>query len=189
MKVVSSQWSVVSKSLFCFGLCALIFSLCLRVDAQQPKKIPRIGIVTGNSNEPSSSMNIFRQTLQELGYSEGKNILFEYRATEGNRDRVPEIVAEVVRLRINILFSTQAIVIRAAKRATKTISIVMAITPDPVAMGLVDSLARPGANITGLTFLTRDLSGETTGITERDDSEALASRNPFDCGLHTIERL
>jgi putative ABC transport system substrate-binding protein len=115
---------------------------------------------TGNPNEPGSSTKIFRQALQELGYSEEKNILFEYRATEGNRDRIPEIVAELMRLKVNILFSTQAIVIRAAKQATKTIPIVMAITPDPVAMGLVDSLARPGGNITGLTFLTRDLSGK-----------------------------
>ena len=80
--------------------------------------------------------------------------------TEGNRDRVPGIVAELMRLKVDILFSTQAIVIRAAKQATKTIPIVMAITPDPVAMGLVDSLARPGGNITGLTWLTRELSGK-----------------------------
>jgi putative ABC transport system substrate-binding protein len=129
-------------------------------EAQQPIKIPRIGIVTGNPNEAGSYTKVFRQALQELGYVEGKNILFEYRATEGNRDRVPGIVAEVVSLKVDILFSTQAIVIRAAKQATKTIPIVMAITPDPVAAGLVDSLARPGGNITGLTFLTRDLSGK-----------------------------
>ena len=76
------------------------------------------------------------------------------------RDSVPGIVAELVSLKVDVLFSTQAIVVRAAKQATKTIPIIMAITPDPVAAGLVDSLARPGGNITGLTFLTRELSGK-----------------------------
>jgi putative ABC transport system substrate-binding protein len=115
---------------------------------------------TGNPNEPGSSTKIFRQALQELGYSEEKNILFEYRYTEGNRDRVPGIVAELVKLKVDILFTTQLIVARAAKQVTKTVPIVMAVTPDPVAAGLVDSLARPGGNITGLTFLTRELSGK-----------------------------
>ena len=141
---------------------ALLFALCSSAAAQQSAKVPRIGIVSGagNRNEPGSSIKIFRQALQELGYVEGKNILFEYRYTEGNRDRVPGIVAELVSLKVDVLFSTQAIVVRAAKQATKTIPIVMAITPDPVAAGLVDSLARPGGNITGLTFLTRELSGK-----------------------------
>ena len=141
-------------------LAAVILNPINPAIAQQPGKIPRIGIVTGAVSEATSYTEVFRQALQELGYFEGKNILFEYRATEGNRDRIPEIVAELMRLKVNILFSTQAIVIRAAKQATKTIPIVMAITPDPVALGLVDSLARPGGNITGLTFLTRDLSGK-----------------------------
>jgi len=141
-------------------LAAVILNPINPAIAQQPGKIPRIGIVTGAVSEATSYTEVFRQALQDLGYFEGKNILFEYRATEGNRDRIPEIVAELMRLKVNILFSTQAIVIRAAKQATKTIPIVMAITPDPVALGLVDSLARPGGNITGLTFLTRDLSGK-----------------------------
>ena len=141
-----------------FALCSLRFASS--AEAQQPTKVPRIGIVTGNRNEPGSRIKIFRQALQELGYIEGKNILVEYRDTEGNRDSVPGIVAELVSLKVDVLFSTQAIVVRAAKQATKTIPIVMAITPDPVATGLVDSLARPGGNITGLTFLTRELSGK-----------------------------
>jgi putative ABC transport system substrate-binding protein len=145
------------------ALCAFFLALSFPVQGQQPTtKIPRIGIVsgTGNPTEAGSSIKIFRQALQELGYSEGKNILFEYRYTEGDRDRIPGIVAELMNLKVDILFSTQAIVVRAAKQATKTIPIVMAITPDPVAAGLVNSLARPGGNITGLTFLTRELSGK-----------------------------
>jgi len=143
-----------------FALCSILLAPCSRVEAQQPAKIPRIGIVSGNRNEPGSSIKIFRQALQDLGYVEGKSILFEYRYNEGDRDRTPGIVAELINLKVDILFSTQAIVVRAAKQATKTIPIVMAITPDPVAAGLVDSLARPGGNITGLTSLARDLSGK-----------------------------
>ena len=150
-------------------------------EAQQPRKIPRIGIVsgTGNPNEADSSTKIFRQALQDLGYSEGKNIRFEYRYTEGDRERIPAIVAELVNLKVDVLFSTQAIVIRAAKQATKTIPIVMAITPDPVAAGLVDSLARPGGNITGLTDSYPRAERKTAGTTDRDDSTPLTGRNPF----------
>ena len=143
-----------------FILGALLLTLSSAVEGQQVSKIPRIGIVTGISTDPSSRIKTFRQALQELGYFEGKNILFEYRDNEGDRSRVPGIVAELVRLKVDIIFSTQAIVIREAKQATKSIPIVMAITPDPVASGLVDSLARPGGNITGFTSATRDLSGK-----------------------------
>jgi putative ABC transport system substrate-binding protein len=145
-------------TLLAFALSALLFAHC-QLDAQQHAKIPRLGIVINNS-DPSQSMDAFRHTLKELGYFDGKNINLEYRYTEGDRDRVPVIVSELVRLKVDILFSTQAIVIRAAKQATKTIPIIMAITPDPVAAGLVDTLSRPGGNITGLTLLTRDLSGK-----------------------------
>ena len=121
--------------------------------------------------------------MRELGYVEGKNILFEYRDNEGNRDRVPGIVAELVRLKVDILFSTQAIVIREAKQATKTIPIVMATTVDPVALGLVDSLARPGGNITGLTSSTRDLSGKRlellTGMIPRPSRVGILSGAGF----------
>ena len=154
----------LTLSPFPFALClvgALLLTPCFPAEAQQAK-VPRIGIVsgTGNPNQPGSSIKILRQALQDLGYVEGKNILFEYRYNEGDRHRIPGNVAELVNLKVDVLFSTQAIVVRAAKQATKTIPIVMAITPDPVAAGLVDSLARPGGNITGLTSLARDLSGK-----------------------------
>ena len=143
-----------------FILGALLLTLSSAVEGQQVSKIPRIGIVTGIATDPSSRIKTFRQALQELGYFEGKNILFEFRDNEGDRSRVPRIVAELVRLKVDIIFSTQAVVIREAKQATKIIPIVMAITPDPVASGLVDSLARPGGNITGFTSATRELSGK-----------------------------
>lgn len=111
--------------------------------------------------EPNNpSVTVFRQALQDLGYFEGKNIRFEYRYTEGDRQRIPGIVSELVNLKVDLLFSTQGIVIRAAKQATRSIPIVMAITADPVAGGLVDSLARPGGNITGITSLARRLTAK-----------------------------
>jgi ABC-type uncharacterized transport system substrate-binding protein len=152
---------IAPHSLFYFALCTVLFALCSSMEAQPAmEKMPRIGIITGTRSEATSYTEVFREALRERGYIEGKNIQFEYRATEGKRDRISGIVAELIRIKVNIIFSTQAIVIRAAQQATKTIPIVMAITPDPVAMGLVASLAHPGANITGLTFLTRDLSGK-----------------------------
>ena len=142
-------------------LGALLVALCFPAHAQQPAvKIPLVGIVRGDRNAPAPSIKLFQQSLQDLGYVEGKNIQFEYRYTEGSRDQAAKIVAELVGLKVDILFSTQAIVVQAAKQATKTIPIVMAVTPDPVQAGLVDSLARPGGNITGLTSLARNLSGK-----------------------------
>jgi len=151
----------MKKKITVLTLNALLLALCFPAQAQQPTvKIPRIGIVRGDRTAPAPSIKIFQQALQDLGYVEGKNIQFEYRYTEGSRDQAARVVAELVSLKVDILFSTQAIVVLAAKQATKTIPIVMAVTPDPVAAGLVDSLAQPGGNITGLTSLARNLSGK-----------------------------
>ena len=108
---------------------------------------------------PSSSIAL-RQGLRELGYIEGKNILLEYRYAEGKLDRMPNLVSELVQLKPAIIVVTAVPAIRAAKQATKTIPIVIISTIDPVVEGIVDSLARPGGNITGLSLLTRDLSGK-----------------------------
>jgi putative ABC transport system substrate-binding protein len=98
--------------------------------------------------------------LRDLGYIEGKNILFEYRSAEGKPDRYPSLVAELVQLKVDVLVSPTPGVIRAAMQATKTIPIVMVTTVDPVADGFIDSLARPGGNVTGITRLTQELSGK-----------------------------
>jgi putative ABC transport system substrate-binding protein len=130
--------------------------------AQQPAKIPRIGILSpsGDPNAPGPQVDVFRQGLRDLGYIEEKNILIEYRYIEGKLDRVPSLVAELVQLKVDVLVIGTLVAIRAAKDATKTIPIVMMIVDDPVALGIVDSLARPGGNITGFTRLTRELSGK-----------------------------
>ena len=131
-------------------------------EAQQQQKVPRIGYVTGSgdANNPGPYVEAFRQGLRDLGYIEGKKILVEYRYAEGKLDRIPGLVAELVQLKVDVLVATTLPAIRAAKQATKTIPIVMLTVQDPVATGIVDSLARPGGNITGLTTLARDLSGK-----------------------------
>jgi len=139
------------------------FAMCGAVaQAQQPAKVPRIGYLesSGGPNNPGPQVEAFQQGLRDLGYIEGENILVEYRYAEGNLDRVPDLVAELVQFKVDVLVFGALPSIRAAKQATKTIPIVMVTTVDPVATGLIDSLARPGGNITGLTRLTRELSGK-----------------------------
>jgi putative ABC transport system substrate-binding protein len=125
--------------------------------AQQPKKIPLIGFVTpiGDPNTPGPQVEAFRQGLRDRGYIEGKNIVVEYRYTEGKGDRNPILVAELVQLKVDVLVVPGPGAIRAAKQATKTIPIVILSQEDPVAAGYIDSLAHPGGNITGVTRLTR----------------------------------
>jgi putative tryptophan/tyrosine transport system substrate-binding protein len=152
---------IMSKFLVSVALCAMLFALCFSAEAQQ-QKIPRIGIVGGSqdANNPRSGSNVLRQGLRDLGYVEGKNILVELRSSEGKPERFPSLVSELVQLNVDVLVSTSSVAVRVAKQATKTIPIVMVINQDPVATGIVDSLAHPGGNVTGLTLLTRDLSGK-----------------------------
>jgi putative tryptophan/tyrosine transport system substrate-binding protein len=149
------------------GFCSLafgavLFALCFAAHAQEPKKIPRIGYVSvsGDAKNPGRFVEAFRQGLRDLGYNEGKNILVEYRYPGEEVDRVPGFVAELVQLKVDVLVSSSTGAIRAARQATKTIPIVMVASFDPVEIGMVESLARPGGNITGLTRLTRELSGK-----------------------------
>jgi ABC-type uncharacterized transport system substrate-binding protein len=162
MRVVSSQWSVVRLSIVGFVLCAMHFALTFPAQAQQAAKVPRIGYLaaTGDPNNPGPQVGSFRQGLRDLGYIERKNILVEYRYSEGKLDRVPGHVTELVQLKVDVLVVAALTAIRAAKEATNTIPIVMVTTVDPVAIGIVDSLARPGRNLTGVTGLTRELSGK-----------------------------
>ena len=147
--------------LFLFAASVLIFSNLS--EAQQPKQVFRIGYLS--SSDPateSTRAEAIRLALRKLGYIEGQNIVIEYRYAEGKRDREPELASELVRLKVDIVVvAGGAPVIRAAKNATKTIPIVM-ITGgiDPVGAGLVESLARPGGNVTGITTLSRELGGK-----------------------------
>jgi putative ABC transport system substrate-binding protein len=160
MKVVSNQWSVVSKNLFGIALCAMLFALCVSAEAQQPKKFPRIGyLLGGDPTSESARFEGIRLALRELGYIEGQNIAIEYRYAEGKTDRAPELAAELVRLKVDIIVVGGGNrIVPAAKNATKTIPIVMTGPGlDPVEAGFVESLARPGGNVTGLTNLGMEL--------------------------------
>jgi ABC-type uncharacterized transport system substrate-binding protein len=144
-------------------VAVVLLALGVIAEAQEPKKVHRIGYLSGfdPARESTRSEGI-RLALRELGYIEGQNIAIEYRFAEGKRDRVPELAAELVRLKIDIIVAAGgAVVIPVAKNATKTIPIVMiGVGLDPVEAGYVESLARPGGNITGLTILETDLGGK-----------------------------
>src|SRR5687767_4606220 len=143
-------------------LCAMLCALGPRAEAQQPTKVPRIGyLLPGNPASESTVFEATRLALRELGYIEGQNIATEYRYAEGKRDRFPELATELVRLKVDVLVVAGGNTpVRAVKNATKTIPIVMAGGSDPVEAWLVESLARPGANVTGLTNLARELGGK-----------------------------
>jgi putative ABC transport system substrate-binding protein len=144
-----------------FALGAVLLAVSFPIEAQQAKS-PRIGFLSGGSPTTTSPARYeaFRQRLRELGYVEGKNIVIEYRWAEGKLDRFPALAAELVRLKVDVIVTWGPTATRAAKEATNTIPIVMANDADPVASGVVASLARPGGNITGFSTLSPELSGK-----------------------------
>jgi putative ABC transport system substrate-binding protein len=151
------------KTVTSFVLCALFFALWQSAEAQQPTNIRRIGFLYPGLSPGSlhTQLGGLRQGLRELGYVDGKNITIEYRFAEGKLDRLPDLAAELVRLKVDVIVAaggTPAIL--AAKNATRTIPIVFPNVGDPVALGFVDSLARPGGNLTGLTVRTPEFSGK-----------------------------
>ena len=142
-------------------LAVLLLTSFNLAEAQQPKKVSRLGYLSASDPATESTrFEAIRLALRELGYIEGQNIAVEYRHAEGKRDRFPELAAELVRLKVDIIVAAGGDnTVRAAKNATKTIPIVMVGTgSDPVERGVVESLARPGGNVTGITNLTRDLA-------------------------------
>jgi putative ABC transport system substrate-binding protein len=153
----------MTKNVFCLALGAMLFALCFSAEAQQPKKVPRIGYLS-SVDRPTDLPRAegIRRGLRELGYIEGQNIAIEYRYAEGRPEREPGLAAELVRLKVDIIVVAAGDVpIQAAKNATKTIPIVMTGQgSDPVRAGHVESLARPGGNVTGLTSLNRELGGK-----------------------------
>ena len=161
MNVVSSQWSVVSKGVFCIAFRALLFAICFSAEAQQTGKIFRIGFLdAGTASGSGVLVEAFRQELSKLGWVEGKNITIEYRFAEQKNDRLPEFAADLVRLKVDLIVVTAGTPALAAKKATTTIPIVMANVGDPVSVGLVASLARPGGNVTGNSGLTGELNSK-----------------------------
>ena len=143
-------------------VAVVLLALGVIAEAQQPKKVARIGYISsGDPVSESNRIEAIRLALRDLGYIEGQNIAIEYRYAEGKQDRFPELAAELVLLRVDIIVVGGDALARAAKNATKTIPIVMMGSgSDPVEIGLIESLARPGGNITGLTLLSRELGGK-----------------------------
>jgi ABC-type uncharacterized transport system substrate-binding protein len=164
MRVVSRQWSVVSKSIFFFALGALLFALCSSASAQQRTKVPVIGILGATSISDSPRRQAIRRALREIGYMEGQSIVIEERYFEGTPDRRrgAETAAELVRRKVDLIIAAGGNnVVQAAIDATKTIPIVMiGQGTDPVVAGFVKSLARPGGNVTGLSNLGLYLGGK-----------------------------
>jgi ABC-type uncharacterized transport system substrate-binding protein len=145
-----------------YALSALILAIIHIAEAQQPAKVARIGWVTFSSASSQSpgAAESFRREFRALGYVEGKNVAFEYRYAEGKLDRLPAVADELVRLKVDVIATASSASSLAAKNATTTIPIVFHNLSDPVATGLVDSLARPGGNITGFTTMATVLAGK-----------------------------
>ncbi len=143
-------------------VAAIVLAVEVTADAQQPKKIPRIGILfIGSRDQPH--LPAFKQGLRERGYTEDKDIILEYRYAEGRYDRLPELASELARMKVDVIVTTSSISARAARKATNTIPIVMT-TGNPVEQGLAASLAKPGGNVTGLTVMLAEMSGKRVEI-------------------------
>ena len=152
-------------SIVCWALGALLVALSVPAAAQQPEKGYRVGILAGSAQALGwqSSNEALQQGLRELGYIEGKNLILEYRYTEGNVALLPALAADLVRLNVDLIVvgGVGYVGVLAAKQATTTIPIVMvSLATDPVEAGLVESLARPGGNITGFTIMTIEMAGK-----------------------------
>jgi len=143
-------------------LVLAILMASLAVEAQPPMKVHRVGllITAFSPSQPSPILGAFEQTLRDLGYVEGRNVILEYRYAEGSEERLRAQAAELVQLPVDVIVAQGAAAIRAAQHATHTIPIVMAATSDPVGLGFIASLAQPGGNITGLSFLSEELPGK-----------------------------
>jgi putative ABC transport system substrate-binding protein len=132
--------------------------------ALPPGKIPRVGVLFGGASGPSPDLDAFRRGLRERGYIEGQNIAIEYRFASGQVGKLPELAAELVRLNVDVIVAPSTPTALAAKGATSTIPIVFAVVADPRGAGLIDKLARPGGNITGVTSSSAELGGKRLGL-------------------------
>jgi putative ABC transport system substrate-binding protein len=156
MKMIWTHWSIVRQVVFSLGVCAVLFAVCPSTEAQA--KIPRVGILfMGGRDQPH--LEEFKQGLRKHGYREGHNIILEYRYAEGKHDRLLQLANEFVRAKVDIIVTTSSYSAHAARKATKTIPIVIT-SGIPVQPGLAESFAKPGGNVTGLSLLLPELSGK-----------------------------
>jgi len=159
---IVSRANSMHKKIIGLALCALLFAQSIPAQAQQAARIPRIGIlIAASTSFYSARVEALRQRLRELGYVEGKNIVIYYRFAEGKLERLPDLTAELVHLKVDVIVSAPTPAALAAKKASATIPIVFTdVAGDPAGIGLVSSLARPGGNITGLNVIAADLDGK-----------------------------
>ena len=150
----------MSQKPYSLLLTAFFCAIAPFAQAQQTSKIHRIGFLSSGVPGSSPDIEAFRQGLHDLGYVEGKNLVIEYRYTERNADRYPDLLSDLVRLKVDAIIGDGTGATIAAKKATSTIPIVMTSTTDPVGNGLIASLARPGGNVTGLTNISGELGGK-----------------------------
>jgi putative tryptophan/tyrosine transport system substrate-binding protein len=142
-----------------YALLALILTTIHLAEAQQPKKIPRIGVLF-RGGPGGSTLEAFRQGLHDLNYIEGKNIIIEYRFAKGNSERIPDLAADLIHKKVDLIITSGTAQARAIQQVTTTTPILVVVTGDPVGTGLVASLARPGGNITGFSIMSPELSGK-----------------------------
>ena len=147
---------MIRRIVVCLLMTALLLTVSL-AQGQQTKKVPHIGYLTSSGR---ASFEAFATALRQLGYVEGKSVIFEFRTTENTTQLQPELAAELTQLKVDLIVAVGAGAIRAAQNATSTIPIVMSEVNDPIALGFVASLAHPGANITGMSNLSPELSGK-----------------------------
>ena len=189
----SDNWKSKIQNRKLVGIVALavILAICeARAEAQQPTKVPRIGFLSPFSPSDNALWHqAFRLGLRDLGWVEGKNISIEYRYAEGRNDRLPDLAADLVRLKVDVIVTAVTSDALAAKKATRTIPIVMVAAGDPVASGLVESLARPGGNVTGLSQMTPELAGKRLELLKEivpKLSRVAVLWNPQDQRRHSI---
>src|SRR6266511_3734859 len=166
----------MSKKVVGLAIWAVLLALSFPAGAQQAKKIPRIGFLASvSASSDSDRIEAFRLGLRELGYVEGQNVTIEYRWADGKFEQLPDLAAELVRLKVDVIVAVVTQASLAAKKATGTIPIVMVGVSDPVGSGLVASLARPGTNITGTSSMTRRDNRQTARTAQGNPSQDLPS--------------
>jgi putative tryptophan/tyrosine transport system substrate-binding protein len=204
---VSGSKGFMNKKFVCFALTVLRLALGVPAEAQQAKSVPKIGYLSrdlhpSDSRAPAPrNLEAFRQGLRELGYVEGKNIIVEYRYAEGRFERLPALAEELVRLKVEIIVAEVFTTVRAVRKVSTTIPIVVTGGIDPVESGFVASLARPGGNVTGLTTLSRELVGKRLELLKEvvpkvsrfafltPDAETAASKAMFEDGQAAAKTL
>jgi putative tryptophan/tyrosine transport system substrate-binding protein len=181
VKVVNSQRSAISKAVFYFAVCSLLFlpwlfgvmlfALRSSAEAQQRVKIPRLGALLYSNADSDPNFAALRQALRELGYVEGETLTIEHHFADGKPQRLPELAAELVSSKPDAILALGGDVVPFAQKLTKTIPIVMWISNDPVEAGFVASLARPGGNVTGVTLILDELAGKRVALLKEVISE------------------